>query len=193
MRKVIFPVLSLAVLAGCMSSAPKAPDCWTIEMDRAGLPDADVAGMGLPAVRVASPTVRAPYDGTRLAVLRADGSLAFDGFNAFAASPALILRGTVQDALESAGLTVVAPTSSAHADATIETTVLRLALDCRRDGRRDAVVSLSLTLVDGRRVQATGRGEGRESAMAGDYSSAFSRAFVKAVSEALAQLGTQKQ
>lgn len=175
--------------AGCLGTGPKAPANWTIEIARAGAAaPAGGSGAGLPAVRVASVGVRPPYDGTRLAVLRPDGSIAFDSFNVFAAPPAQILRGTVQDALEAAGAQTVAANSQAQAAASVEAVVTRIALDCREKDRRDAVVELTLALVEGRRVKASAKGEGRAGTDGGDYSAAFSRAFASAMEAAVQKL-----
>ena len=140
--------LALPVLAGCLSSAPRPATNWLLE----------------PKVesRVAAVSVAVPYDGTRFAVLRADGSVAFDAFNGFAAKPAALLKAAV-----------VCP----HAKG--EVIVRHLALDCRRAGRRDALVDL-LLLVDGR-VSA---GSAAVETADGNYSAAFAKAFESALAAA---------
>lgn len=138
----------IPALAGCLSSAPKPPVNWTI----------DVAA----EAKVASAVVCAPYAGQRLAVLRADGSIAFDPFNSFAAAPGSIIKDAVV-ARRGEGALVVR----------------RLALDCRAAGRRDAVVELEIALGD-----RLGKGEAAEPTADGNYSAAFSRAFEKAYTQA---------
>ena len=86
---------AVLALTGCLSSAPKAPVNWTVEPSAAAVPRVQSQKYG--TVRVAQVAVRAPYDGLRLAVLRRDGSVAFDPFNSFASSPSALLRGAAQD------------------------------------------------------------------------------------------------
>ncbi|MBR1921156.1 MAG: hypothetical protein IJ829_04015, partial [Kiritimatiellae bacterium] len=80
MKRIALLLLAPA-LAGCLGPAPKPPVNWTIEIDA--------------AEKVASAVVCAPYGGQRLAVLRPDGSIAFDPMNAFAAPPAAIIKDAV--------------------------------------------------------------------------------------------------
>lgn len=171
-----------------MSPAPKAPAQWTVSFDQPA-----VFAAGTPrfeTVRLSQVVVRAPYDVTRLAVLRKDGSVAFDPFNAFAAQPAALLKGAAQDVLEASGLfaKVVHGNSSAHAGLSAEVVVRQLALDCTKEGERTAKVSLTLVLLDGRRVSASVPGEGSAKATDGNYSAAFSSAFTAALTGALAAL-----
>ena len=179
---------AVPALAGCLSSAPKAPVNWTIEPVAATVPRVQAQKYG--AVRVAQVSVRAPYDGLRLAVLRRDGSVAFDSFNSFASSPSALLRGAAQDVAEASGLfkEVVHQSSSAAAPHVLEVTVTRLALDCRVEGARVATVELTVCLVGGREVVGTARGAGTTPAGSGDYTAAFSSAFTSAMSDALRKL-----
>lgn len=142
--KNVFIALLPPVLAGCLAAAPGRPAYWTLEIGSAR--------------RVASATVCAPYSGQRLAVLRPDGSVAFDPCNSFAASPSAIVR----DALVARGAEGVL-------------SVRRLALDCRKTGRRDALVELEVT--SGGRVSS---GSASEPTADGNYTAAFSRAFERA-------------
>ena len=190
-KRLGFLAIAALPLCGCISSAPQAADNWAIEFWRAPRNE-DRAAVDAPAgmVRIAQVFVRAPYDGTRLAVLRADGTIAFDAYNVFAASPAQMLRGAVQDAVEDCGVfsRVISATSSAACALTLEPTVTRIALDCRKEGRRDATVEISLILLKGREVVASSRAEGKVSTGEGDYSAAFSRALAKAVASAVPAL-----
>ena len=155
MNKLSVPLAALA-LTGCLGAPPKPPVNWTIEV-------ASVA-------KVASVTVCAPYGGQRLAVLRQDGSIAFDPCNSFAATPMAILRDAV---------------SSRRGEGAL--VVRRLALDCRAEGRRDAVVELEIAIGD-----RTGRGAAAEPTADGNYTAAFSAAFEKAFAQAREELGTDK-
>jgi len=179
---------AVPAIAGCLSGAPKASVNWTVEPSASAVARAQAPKYG--AVRVAQVQVRAPYDGLRLAVLRRDGSVAFDAFNSFAASPSALLRGAAQDVAEASGVfgCVLHQTSSAAAPHVLEVTVTRLALDCRVEGARIATVELAATLVGGRDVVGVARGAGTFPAGSGDYTAAFSAAFSAAMSEALGKL-----
>ena len=188
MKRAVTAVLPVLLLAGCLGTAPKAPVNWTIEPKAASVFSAAAAKWG--TVRLASVSVRAPYDGQRLAVLRADGSIAFDAFNTFAAAPAALMRGAARDVVEGSGLfaRVVQATSSAAAPHALEIGVTRLALDCRTEGARRAVCELTVLLLNGREVVGAARGSGDMPAGTGNYSEAFSAAFTAALSEALGRL-----
>ena len=149
-------LLFVPVLAGCLGSAPQPPVNWTIDIES----DA----------KVAFAAVCAPYGGQRIAVLRPDGSIAFDPCNAFAAAPGSIIKDAVVGRKGEGSLFV-----------------RKLALDCRAEGRRDAVVSLEI--VSGDRV---GKGEATELTSDGNYSAAFSRAFSRAYANAIEELKHKK-
>ena len=149
-------LLFVPMLAGCLGSAPKPPVNWTIDIES----DA----------KVAFAAVCAPYGGQRIAVLRPDGSIAFDPCNAFAAAPGSIIKDAVVGRKGEGSLFV-----------------RKLALDCRAEGRRDAVVSLEI--VSGDRV---GKGEATELTSDGNYSAAFSRAFSRAYANAIEELKHKK-
>ena len=148
MKKYVLSLLPL-LFAGCLGSAPKAPVKWTVDADT--------------RLAVSAITVAAPYDGTRLAVMRSDGSLAFDAYNVFADRPRRLLEFAVK------------PEPSAPA-----ILVRRFALDCREEGERKAYVVI--------RASAGGResdGEGVVNAQDGNYTRAFSAAFGDALRSAL--------
>lgn len=140
--------LVLPALAGCLSSAPRPAVNWLLD------PQVEE--------RVAAVSVAVPYDSTRIAVLRADGSVAFDAFNVFAAKPSALLKAAV-----------VCPREKG------EVIVRRLALDCRRPGLREARVEL-LLLADGKAAE----GAAAVDAASGNYSAAFAQAFEQALREA---------
>lgn len=154
--KKFLTFLVVPVLAGCLGAPPKPPVNWTIEMD-------DDA-------KVASAAVCAPYGGQRIAVLRPDGSIAFDAFNAFAAAPGQIIKDALVGRRGEGALVV-----------------RRLALDCRFAGRRNALVELELTLGG-----ATGRGSASVPTPDGNYTAAFSQAFAKALAQARERLASAK-
>ncbi|MDY3229147.1 MAG: hypothetical protein SOW92_05785 [Kiritimatiellia bacterium] len=188
MKKRLSLLALAAVLTGCMSPAPKAPSCWTVALDPVPIFAAATPKFGV--TRLSQVTVRAPFDGSRLAVLRHDGSIAFDPFNSFAAQPAALLRGTAQDVLAASGLfrQVLHGTSTAQASLGVEIVVTRLALDCTKKGARKAVVGLTLVMMDGRSVTASCVGEGSAKADDGNFSAAFSSAFTAALAGALSKL-----
>jgi ABC-type uncharacterized transport system auxiliary subunit len=182
--------LAVCVLAGgCISSRP--PECfnWTVECAPGEKPKV-ASAVKYASARLLQVNVRSPYDSRQFAVLRPDGSLAFDPYNRFAAAPAAILRGAALDALSGTGLFggVYDAASSARTEKTIELTVVRLALDCSLAGERCAAVELSLTLLDRREVVGCVSGSGRSPAADGDYSRAFSAAFLAAVKDCAAKL-----
>ena len=184
---VLFALMS-TVFTGCLGPAPKAPRNWLVEWT--GSSAAGAAAPSAPSVKFQQLEVLAPYGGTHIAVLRPDGSIAFDAFNSFAAAPASLMKGAAVDVIESSGLfsRVVRPGSSAAADCSLEATVVRLALDCRAEGRREASVALVMTLVRGRSVVSSAKGEASVPLEGGDFSAAFSRAFEGAALAALKSL-----
>lgn len=181
------PVLALA-LAGCLSPAPREPSCWTVEAFPSAVERAEKAKWD--SVRLGRVEVCAPWDARRIAVMRGDGSVAFDSFNVFAAEPAALLRRAAMETLSLTGLAgtaVLTQSSAAFARRTLEITVTRLALDCRGEGRL-ASVALVATLLEGREAVAQVRAEATRDAASGDWSTAFSAAFAKALSDALGRL-----
>ena len=133
--------------------------------------------------------VRSPYNEVGIAVLRADGSMAFDPYNEYAANPTAMLKGFVFDAMDASGLfgTVVNPSSSVKAQAMSEVLVSRLALDCRKEGERKAVAAVRVRLIadDGKALYA--QGEGTADAKDGNYGTALSDALSTALNTAFGQ------
>ena len=170
MKKLLL-FLALPALAGCLSSSPLAVTSWTV--DYAGSKtSADGAKYGV--ARLLLVGVRSPYAGSPVAVLRADGSIAFDAY----------------DAANASGLfsSVVGAISSASARVVIEAEVVKLALDCREEGARRAVARVQVRLIDGRDIVATVVGEGAEDASDGNYGAAFSTALSAAFASAFGLL-----
>ena len=185
MKLRIVIVALLPLVGGCLGTAPKAPKTWSVEWTNPAVERVERDKM--PAIKLLLVDVRAPYNGNRLAVLRADGSIVFDSFNSFAAQPAAILRGAAFDALAASGAfeRVVSGASFAITPLSAEITVNRLALDCRKSNHRDALVSLSLVIVGNRSVVASASAEASVTVEGGDYSTAFSKAFEDALLSAV--------
>ncbi len=178
---------------GCLSSPPKAAVNWTLDFHPYAV-GREVAAQGdfLTAgpVRLSQITVRAPDSGTRLLVLRPDGSVAFDNYNQFAAAPGLLVRNVAEDALASSGRFpgVVGPSSGISTPYAIEVNITRLALDCRQEGRRDAFVALNVMLIDNHKIVSTGFGEAAVPTGDGNYSAAFSKALAQALADSIRML-----
>ena len=185
----IFAVaLAASALSGCLTSSVPEIACWNIEYsgERAGRDVEPRFGVA----RVSQVVVRAPYAVKGLAVLRANGTVAFDPYNEYAAGPNALLKGAVEDALAASGLfnAVVGASSTAGASVTAEVAVTRLALDCRKEGLRSAVAELELRLLAGRDIVASGKGSGVADAADGNYGAAFSSAFSAAIKAAIGRL-----
>ncbi len=181
---------SLSALTGCLGSAPKAPAYWLFGSAPLPARAPAVAPPSFGMVRVAQLNVLAPYDGMRLAVLRDGGEVAFDACNSFAAAPSALLRGSALETVAASGrfAGAVHATSSAVAPYALETTVTRLALDCRTEGARRATAEVSVTLLKGREIVSVARGFGAQPAATGEFGVAFSVAFTSALLEALDRL-----
>lgn len=185
MKKLVLAFL-LPAFAGCLTTAAPECSCWLVEYCGGSGTARNAAKYGV--VRASQVVVRAPYSSTALPVLRKDGTIAFDPCNEFAASPALLLKGVVVDALKASGAfkEVVGASSSAAASESVELTVTKLALDCR-EGRK-AVVELGVRVVRDREIVAVVKGEGVEDASDGNYGRSFSLAVSEALSSALKRL-----
>jgi len=185
-------LLSLLTLglatAGCMSTTPLEVTDWPLEpASRAAVSEQPKFG----PVRLSGVFVHAPYDVRSLAVMRANGSLAFDDYNRFAAAPSQLVRQPALQLLEESGLfqSVIPAPSLAPATLSVELEVSRLALDCRTGGARTATVRLVLRFVDRTKgLVACVRGEGTADAASGNYGAAFSEAFASAFATALGQI-----
>ncbi|MBR3222708.1 MAG: hypothetical protein IKF72_10845 [Kiritimatiellae bacterium] len=181
-------LLSPLALAGCLTSRAPEVACWNLEHAAADAAAKAEARFGV--VRVSQVVVRAPYAAKGIAVLRANGTVAFDPYNEYAAGPGALLKGVVSDAMEASGLfkAVVGESSSARASLLAEVVVTRLAIDCREEGVRRASAELLLQLVDGREIAALAKGAGGADAADGNYGAALSRAVSDALAAALGRL-----
>ena len=186
--KKLLALLLLPAMTGCLTSTAPSIALWPIDYIGAGKtvsakPRYDVA-------RLQQVVVRAPFSEQGLAVLRANGSMAFDPYNEYAAQPAQLMKGVALDALTDCGLfkQVVGAGSSARASVTVEVLVTRLALDCQTAESRRAIACLTVRLVDEREILAIVKGEGAVDAADGNFGAAFSRAVTSAFVSALGQL-----
>ena len=177
---------TLPALTGCLTSSVPEVTCWNLEF--AGKQESPKPRFGI--ARVSQIAVRAPYGGKSLAVLRADGSVAFDHYNEFAAGVVPLLKGVVFDAAKGAGVfkDVVGATSSAGSDVFVEVVVTRLALNCRESGARRAVAEVFVQLVEGRDIVSAAVGSGAADAADGKYGPAFSSAVSDALATAFGRL-----
>ena len=185
MKKLI--ALSLIpILSGCLSASVPRVSQWLLEYKG---PVRATRLTKYEVGRVSQVTVRSPYNEVGIAVLRADGSMAFDPYNEYAANPTAMLKGFVFDAMDASGLfgTVVNPSSSVKSQAMLEVLVSRLALDCRKEGERKAVASVRVRLIanDGKTLHA--QGEGESDAKDGNYGVALSDALSVALNSAFGQ------
>lgn len=185
--KKILAFLLIPVLAGCLTSSMPDVSRWMLEYRGAAAPAKDVR---FEAVRVSQIVVCPPYNSINMAVLRANGTVAFDAYNEFAAQPALLLKGPIYDALTGSGLfrTVVGPSSSVQTSVAAEVLVTRFALDCRTEGRRLATVAVLLRILDRREPAVIVKGDAAVDAADGNYGAAFSRAVSQAFESALGQV-----
>jgi len=187
MKKFLALVL-VPVLSGCLTSAtPPSVSKWNIGYDSVSMaPVSPKYGV----VRLSQVIVRAPYNDISMAVLRANGSMAFDPYNEYAAHPAQLFKGLAFDGIAASGVfsAVVGASSSAFAPYTAEVVVTKLALDCRTSGERRAIASVFVRILKDREIVAGVNGEGSCDAADGNYGAAFSKAVSAAFVTALKQL-----
>jgi hypothetical protein len=191
----VFVLFLLMFLGGCFSlSSPRSARVWYIATEeekgyRGNSPDEICSVTRLGNVSVAS-----PFDKTSIAVLRPDGTVAFDAYNVFASQPASLLREPAKRLLSNDGRfgNVIHQTSVASASVLVEMLVVDLSLDCRDVNKRKANVAVELTLIKSekgvRNVVSRSLGKGFADASQGDYTQAFTTAFTLAVRESLSGL-----
>lgn len=190
MRQAGFLLIACGLgLTGCLGSRPPEPRRWLIETPRAVSAAAEARPVW-DTVRIARLAVAPPYDGLRLAVRRADGTLALDARNVFAATPAALLRLPTREIVQASGLArqVLPEGSQARAAVALEVEVDTLALDCTQPGSAHAQVALQATAVADRRCVRTVRGTASVPAD-GNFTAAFSSAYAHALADALKELG----
>lgn len=131
--KRLMAIFCMPLVAGCLTASDPDVTFWPLEYQGRGSAAADAARYGV--VRMLSVSVRPPYAERRLSVLRANGSIAFDPCHEFAASPSLLARSVVAEAMVASGLfkSVVGPSSAIASDVSAEVVISRLALDCRSE------------------------------------------------------------
>ena len=187
---------ALLFCVGCLSSSTPVPKTWIVA-PTSDLPPAVPQPGAFSTTRQGSVTVNAPFDSTSFIVRRADGSVARDPYNVFAAPPSALLRGAVRARLEADGRfgRVVPQSSSASADVQVEALVTDLSIDCSEQSVRTARAAVSLDVLrsgrGGRDVILSGDGIGSADASQGDYSAAFTQAFDAALAAALRNLKEQ--
>lgn len=197
MMKAEVPAFAAALMifcAGCFSSAPPPATAWTVDaVPHSGLPSAEPKPV-FAATRLGGIYVLSPYDQQAFTVKRADGSVAFDPGNRFAAQPAALLKGPVMAGLAADGRFghVVPQSSVAMPDAIVEVVVPELSLDCRNAGSRRARAAVTVNVVRGGRserdIALSGSGAGEADAADGNYSAAFGTAVNTAIANALSGL-----
>ncbi len=188
MKQLLMLIGLVLMVSGCLSSAPQPPRYWNLRYTHFPV-QLNHLEPAYGVVRLGRLVVRAPYDTQALTVVRADDSLAFDGYNSFAASPATLLRELAMETVEQMKYftAVVDANSSAESPYVLETIVREFALDCR-GATRQAVVDVEVTLLKGREVVKIAAAHFAESAESGDYGRAFSAAFSQALVNAVKQL-----
>ena len=177
-----------ALLSGCLSATVPEVSYWNVDY-KSGATSKRAAKHGI--VRLSALHVRSPYDVREIPVLKADGAMAFDPYNKFPSIPSQLLKGAAFDAVADSGLfgSTVAAGSSVLSEVSMEVTVLKLALDCRNEGVRKAVVNVSVVLLNrDRQIVSIVSGSGESDAAAVDYSTAFSCAFSSAMAAALSAM-----
>ena len=186
MKRCLF-LPALVVLSGCLTATSPSVSYWMLEC--AGVRSA-VSAPRYGAVRIAQVVVAAPYETSRLTVLRADGTVAFDPYNEIAASPSMLLKGVLRDAAIGSGLfgSVVGASSALPTTVSLEVVVTRLALDCRKEDERRAVASVLVRLSNREGVALGSSGTGEADAADGNYGKAMSTAMSMALAEAFGKL-----
>ena len=186
MKKILSAFL-LPVLAGCLTSTPPSVSYWPLEYSGT-VKSAETPKYGV--ARVSQVLVRTPYNASGITVMRANGSLAFDSYNEYAAQPSSLLKGVLVEGLQASGLfkSVVNASSAVHSSVSVELFVTRLALDCRTEGERHAVAEILVRVIGEDGDLMIAKGAGRVDAAAGNYGAAFSKAVTTALDRALAEL-----
>ena len=189
MKDIMKKLIALAfapVLFGCLSASTPKVTQWLLEYKG---PVKTTRLSKYEVGRVSQVLVRSPYNEMGIAVLRADGSMAFDPYNEYAANPTALLKGFVFDAMDASGLfgSVVNPSSSVKSTAQVEVLISRLALDCRKEDERKAVASVRVRILADAEKPLYAQGEGEADAKDGNYGAALSDALSAALNSAFGQ------
>lgn len=186
MQKFLALIL-IPPLVGCFTSRVQPVSYWPVEYKGSA---ATAPSPKFGVTRVLPIAVRAPYGTRSMTVLRADGTVAFDPLNEFAALPSQLAKGVLVDALAASGLCrdIVDTGSIATSDISVEVLVERLALDCRQEGRRTAVAEVVVKVLTGHSIVSSVKGSGTSDAADGNYGEAFSGALSSAFAVAFGQL-----
>lgn len=177
----------IPVLAGCLTAnAPKVSQ-WILEY-QGDVRTAQVAKYDVG--RVSQVLVRSPYNEVGIAVLKADGSVAFDPYNEYAANPTAMLKGMVSDAMNASGIfgSVVNASSSVKSTAMVEAFFTRLAIDCREEGVRRASVAVVVRILGSNGRADIAKGESVADAADGNFGAALSAAASAALRSAFDRL-----
>lgn len=193
-------VLSLLFFAGgCFSfSSPRPVRAWFVAVQEEKVSRIGADAQVFKVTRLGDITVAAPFDKSSIAVLRADGTIAYDAYNVYASVPASLLRQPAKRLLTNDGRfgSVVHRTSIAAASAVVEVLVSDFSLDCREENKRKAKAEVELSVIKSekgvRNIIASSVGQGSADAASGDYSESFTVAFTQAVKNALDNLQLKK-
>ena len=191
--KKLLPIFILPIMVGCFTASERSVTSWTIEYtapcELSKAPRVDKS-KSIETLKLVQIEVRSPYNRADIAVRRANGSLVFDAYNVFAAQPQSLFKGLVFDVLKNSGVakSVVGANSSVKTADTIEVTVEKLELNCRKAPSRYAEVALSLRRLKNNEVVNTAMGAAAVQVENGDFGAAFSLAAVRAVEAAINSL-----
>lgn len=184
---IAFALSGCAIFAGCLSPAPKAPTQWIIEPIEVRI-DKESVIQPSNVKRLDRLIVLSPFDKTAIAVRRADGSIAFDELNAFAAPPSSLMKNAALCQLKNSDSNTIALPRESKAQETSEWEIIvhKLYLDCQKPGERIAKVELTaISIAPNRAITYCATAIGECNAFDGNYSKAFSEAFAKALRQAL--------
>ena len=185
-KSMLLAAVPVLLLCGCISQDQPPSKSWLISASRKNVSELNIDKVS----KLGSVTVASPYDRPALAVKRKDGSIAFDAYNVFASSPSALLRAPLAALLEADGRfgRILSSVSTARYGTSFEVVVSDISLDCREEGKRIAMVTLSIAIIENREIKMFLDGKGVADAAKGDYSAAFSEAFSNAVIDALKAL-----
>lgn len=186
--KIISLFAAAILLSGCLSSSPRSVTLWNLEFQ--GGPAERRSPVPYGPTRLLQVSVASPADNRSILVERADGSVAFDPYNEYAAAPVLLLRNLASEAMATSGLfaSVVGSASSARTDCSVEIVFTKLALDCSQAGRREAEVAVLIRLIRKGEIERVVLAGGRADAQSGNYGKSFSAAASQAMADALSKL-----